>query len=181
MKFYELVLVGGKTIRINEDEKKIVDAYIDQEGDTSLRFGGNTIKTKTIRGIFEVGADPVAGFDKVQQEDHKEWNAECENGSRMSIEDKVNREINVRIFPGISLSGGNPSTRRMEIVASWLRVFFETFPHYPRAPLRLWWELIDMELKRKNDQVSKWWLICGRNDEAIEKWVRFEKKAEVAP
>lgn len=171
---YNLVLVGNKTISITEEQKKKLDTLLlnKDEGERVVMLGNTTIKVSSIRGIFESNTVSYQPNDEKFQKELLEWDADCKRLSELPIEEKIERELRVRIFPEALISRSWIDTRVDEVYEQVKRVvtdFYIANPRYPRCPARYWFPIIKPYVHIK---AAKFYEIVGINDEALFNWAK---------
>lgn len=181
MKKYELILQGGKTLILTEEEKSTIEkSMLNRE--SVLMVSGNRFKSSMIKGIFEIKQE-VSDNKEMWIQSNREWHNECLKLSKRSINQKVDSEFAVRIFPGLKLNNIKLTDETIAVMEANVRAYFEALPNNPRCPMKIWWPFIaeaiapvnEKTKKRANPNLSmgKWWNFISRNDDAIAEWSKY--------
>ncbi len=175
MKKYKLLLTGGESFVIEEPEKQVVDLKLKSKDDAVVTIRGNTIKPSAIKAMIELSPEIKYGsFDQKMDEENQAWGKLCEEMSMASVQEKTDREMNTRILPGWRLCNRDEGDAVLSEAYAAILDFFTQNKNYPRCPSRVWWPLISGKLKQK-PFVSLWYEYVFRNDQMIEKWIKFRK------
>lgn len=170
---YDIVLTGNKIISVTEDQKKKLDSFLleKESGNLMVTIGKNTIRLSMVKGIFESGTANFVPMNAIAEQRHREWNEECKTMSTMSIQDKIDNEITVRILPMFQKKTVDEVT--IAVLRQTMEAFFTVHPDYPRCPSRIWWGIIKEKVE---DWGTKWMEFVIRSDGAVEDYVTYRRK-----
>lgn len=176
---------------INQDAKKEIEKALLHGVDTFVTIEGELVKTSAIKAVLkgdDQGIDPLA--EKTREDEAKEWYQRCLNNSKLTAEEKTQKELNIRILPGWKLAKLPENDPVLAEIYDAILAFFDKNPLYPRCPMKVWWSLVADKIapereikvgetivkKRGNPNVylGKWFTYIMRNDEAIENWVKYQ-------
>lgn len=177
---YKLVLTGGDTLIISEDQKKMLSPYWGKDTDHRVSVGRSEIKTKSIKAILEINEENTAAIDKKATVDNTEWLMLCVKMAAATVEEKVERELFKRILPGFKLAKAKCSKELFKELTDVITEFFYRYPHYPRCPFWVYKGYIEDHILDSRKMVSSWWVYVQRNDDAIEQWVKHTPQFEIA-
>lgn len=188
---FKLLLTGGKEVIIPKESKEEIEKALLHKIDTFITVEGELIKTSAIKAILkhdEQGVDPLS--QQTREIEAKEWYARCLNNSKLTAEEKAQKELNIRILPGWRLAKLPENDPVLAEIYDVILNFFDKNPLYPRCPMKVWWSLVADKIapereikiggqiikKRSNPNVylGKWFNYIMRNDEAIENWVKYQ-------
>ena len=169
---YDLVLSGNKTVTITEEQKKKVDALLEEEasGNITIMLGKNTIRLSMVKGIFESGTQSYAPLNATMEAKNQEWQKVCNDMSGWSLQGKIENELNTRILPMFQKEPLDEVT--IAVLQQSIEAFFVSHPKYPRCPSHIWWEIVK---QRTKGWATKWMEYVIENDKAIEEWIKFQK------
>lgn len=181
MKKFELILQGNKVLVIDQLKAKQIEKAIEDKVDL-IKVGETSFTRSMYKGLFPI-KDEVSDNKEEWIKGNREWHEECLKMSKRTIDEKITSEFTVRIFPGLKLNNIKLSDQVIAVMEANIKTYFQTFPTHPRCPMRIWWQIIAETIapinketkKRANPNVSmgKWWDYIGRNDGAIEEWLRY--------
>ena len=174
MKKYELILQGNKTLIITQDQKEIIEKAIKFKTNDVLSISDNFIRLSSVKGIYPVKEEVIDNKEEWIRANN-EWHFTCLKMSQKSVEDKTADEINNRILNGTKLEKIEIPETEMAVMYSQILDFFQKNTLYPRCPMSVWWSFIKDKIKSKNIFLNKYWVYVARNDEAVGKWVKFNK------
>jgi len=169
---YEIVLTGGKTLTVTEDQKKKLESYMVEKdgGMVTCLLGNNTIKVSMVKGIFEVKDQSFVPMNKKIEQQHQSWDEMCAKMAVWGIKEKTENEVNARILPMFKKK--TISDELMPVLYQTIEAFFTSHPKYPRCPSKIWWPMVK---DFTDTQAPLFMEYVIRNDNAIEEYVKFHR------
>lgn len=177
---YKLILTGGEHLIITEKQKEVVSPYMGKEVNIRLAVGNNEILSKSMKAILEIKEDSVANFDRKATDDQELWRRDCRKLSELPIDEKIQKDMNVRILPGLMISRAEYPQELLEDLELAIRNFYRQYPYYPRCPFFVWSPLIKQYITKLSNTTSSWWLYVQKNDDAISRFVEFDIRKATA-
>lgn len=177
MKTYEVKLVGGKSITVNEQEAQMIKVAWEDESTSRVTVGNTTIATASIRGIFENASADMSGQDEQWRIKVAGWDELCKRMSMTTSEEKAEKELTVRIGNAYKLANGKTLSRYSDTFLTLyneLVDFFNANPQMPRCPMKIWYPIIRDELQGK-PFLTKYFEYIARNDVEIAQWCKFSR------
>lgn len=183
---YELLLTGNKRIAITDQERQLIieaeKRNKETHSDSWMTLGYNRFKLSMIKGIF-FQDDEIRVNKSTWIKENQEWHETCTRMSKYDLEKKFDIEMKNRVIPGMKLSHIQLDAKERAVMEANIRMFLKQNPKYPRCPMRIWWPFIAEKIAPINPKtgrranlkadVTSWWKIVARNDEAIEEWIRY--------
>lgn len=168
---YKIHIIGDKDVIASETERNEVVRQWRIKSGAIMRVGGSDINVNTIRSITEM---PEADFR--HQEDHRKhiddvFAQSLINSLRLPPDIRARRELQIRVLPAWRLSGGTREDPQMRLIYDLAIRFFTQYPHYPYIPSRLWWTIVEEQL-RAHQYASLFYQYLIRHDEQVERWVK---------
>jgi len=169
---YEVVLTGGKTVLVNEEQKKKLESYmIDKEaGNVTCLLGSSTIKISMVKGIFQVKDQDYKPFNAQLKTQHDMWDNYCSKMASLDKNDKIDNEITMRILP--MFVKGTMSEEYMAVLRQTIDMFFTSHPQYPRCPSKVWWPIVKDVVDKPAPLFMEYVI---RNDSAVEDYVKYKR------
>ncbi len=172
MKKYTIVLTGGKALEVDKERKLAIEEIWRNKSERLINIDGNTISAAMIRGIFEKNVEDVTQSNAKFQHMHDEFEGDCKRLSLLSNEEKVQREMDTRIFPEALIRIGwiqEGVNAVYEEIKQTLKDFFVANPKFPRCPARFWFPILRPYV---SESVAEFYKVVGRNDEEVLKWAK---------
>ncbi|MDO8430387.1 MAG: hypothetical protein Q7S72_00130, partial [Candidatus Taylorbacteria bacterium] len=164
---------GWDSLIVDDDQKKTMETAMKAKDDT-VSVGSNFIKTNTIKGIFPLKNDvSIDNGDYIRQINKDFWE-DCAKGSKLSLDEKITRELTIRIFPAEFLRRGwiKHSTELENGIKLRVRAYFNKYPYMPRCPAKIWWPLLKGAVM-SNEPIAKFHEFISRNDREIYEWAKY--------
>ena len=171
---YLMVLAGGVKLFIDKKRKESIEKLLEDEKEKTVFIGNDIIKTGTIKGIFEVKEDYQIDFTKSLNDINEIFDSDCKEKSEMTIDQKINNELNIRIFPAmfIIIKWINHTPKVENAIKERLRAYFTKYPKMPRCPAKIWWHLLKPQIIR-NTFTTSFYEYVARNDSQNYKWYKY--------
>jgi hypothetical protein len=173
MKKFRVSLIGDEFIEIDEVQKQAIDNFIalpKEKREEFITVKNNKIRLSSIRTIVEIKDNVAEELNKKKWLlENQEWNISCLKMSQLPIEEKVNKELNIRVTACGQVSIPQEVLEKIKIK---IQMFFERNPKMPRCPATIWIEDIKKYL---GDCIymARFYEAIGRNDTAIAQWAKF--------
>lgn len=177
MKYYEVHLVGGKVMTIDQEQKDTLDDHVVKKTKDLIALGTEIIKLAAIRSVVKKEELKIASSKNKndwEKENHA-WSDECREMSKLHPDTKIANDMNLRILPGLKEEHIRLSDPTSASMRSSMQQFYATHPIYPRCPAYIWFPFVSPGIK--GGKASRWWEIVIANDNAIQEWVTFQGRA----
>lgn len=172
---YKVLLIGNKEVIINESAKEKLEQVVRGGAETFVEIDGQYVKTSAIKAILKIGEEVSStAFQDRNKVEMDEWNKTCERMADLSIQEKTEKEMEVRVMPGWRLSKQDKDDPLLSDAYGAIVNFFEENPMYPRCPMKIWFPILRSKLQSKGD-ISRWFEMIARNDDAIERWIEYAR------
>ena len=173
---YDVILQGGKTLLISEGQKNELDKVLKDKSESfsTTVIGKNIIRVSMIKGIIESNSQSMIPNNTKQNAEYEKWVSECMRMSKDSVQEKIDREINIRILPMFKKTIIDEQT--LSILRQSMEAFFTSNTKYPRCPASIWIPILkkSIEIEKgegKNIGMGMFLEYVIRNDGAIYNWV----------
>lgn len=171
---YKIVLQSFNDFIVGQEEKERIEKLWRDKDVDNITFNKNTFKKSMIKGIFKIDEE-IQNNQQIFEIDQK-FAEECSRMAKLPIDEKINKELTVRIFPSAFLDKGwIEHTQELEDkIRERVKLYFTKYPQMPRCPAKIWWELLKGSLE-KNTWTERFYNYVARNDNEIYRWIRPEK------
>jgi len=174
---YKVVLQGQEKLTISDEQaEKLIEVWKNKSVST-ITIGRDTIAVSSIKGIFEIAKADMTNQNESWKRQNNEWDQTCLSMSKLSPEEKTEKELAIRILPAIKLASGKIPERSSDVIVKlWneLMDFFAGNPQVPRCPMKVWYPIVKPELNGK-PFLTKFLEYVSRNDNEIAKWCHFNR------
>lgn len=169
-KTYTVYLQGGTKLRVSEERANSIKQAINEEA-TVVNVDNNLIKTSSIKSILADEEQPPATSVHINDIE-AQWNEDCLRHARMTIKEKVNTELTVRIEPVYRISKMKISDDKQKKLTVALTGFFTANKGWPRCPMKFWFDIIADDIRPQASRYGLWYEYISRNDDAIYEWCK---------
>lgn len=172
MKNYQVILTGNRTITVDEKEAEVIKSNWLGKTKAIININRNTIDTSTIKGIFEINEEQY-GLDQSIGIINRDFSMDCFNMASLPIEDKIFKELSIRVFPQKFLDKDwiNYSADLADKIKIKVKSFFEANPKMPRCPSKYWWPILKPMIRNK--RIASFYKLVMRNDNVIIDWAKW--------
>ena len=174
---YKVVLQGKEQLTISDEQAEKLTEVWKSKSVSTITIGRDTISVSSIKGIFEIAKADMTAQNESWKRQNNEWHQVCLSLSKLTPEEKTEKELAVRILPAMKLATGKVPERSSDIMVKlWneLMDFFNGNLQVPRCPMKVWYPTIKPHLSGK-PFLTKFLEYVARNDDESIKWCRFNR------